>query len=208
MAQKKRKAKPRTAAMKKRSRDNYYRNGWKWIEKSRARALKWGRENSQKAVQRVREWRKKVNLKRPMTAAAKARLAAYAAAHPVKIRANHARHRKNPKYKARVKTWKKTNPGRVRASAVKRKFKKNYTSADIKNLWIEQEGKCRYCKRPMTKTGPTKETVDHVIPFTKGGTNGPENIVLACHQCNCMKGKQTLSAFLARKDRPNRKTSG
>ena len=46
------------------------------------------------------------------------------------------------------------------------------------------------------------ETVDHIVPVSRGGSNGPENIVLACWECNMAKKDQSLEEFLQRTDRP------
>lgn len=35
-------------------------------------------------------------------------------------------------------------------------------------------------------------TLDHVLPWTQGGTNDPENLVCACWICNRVKGDVTL----------------
>lgn len=51
---------------------------------------------------------------------------------------------------------------------------------------IERDGyACVYC-------GATGElTLDHVIPQSRGGSDTPENLVLACKSCNCSKGART-----------------
>lgn len=46
--------------------------------------------------------------------------------------------------------------------------------------------RCVYCKRAAN-------TVDHVQPKSKGGTDSWENLVAACLRCNNMKGDRTLS---------------
>jgi len=33
--------------------------------------------------------------------------------------------------------------------------------------------------------------LDHIVPKSKGGTDGEENLWLACHSCNLFKGDQT-----------------
>lgn len=37
---------------------------------------------------------------------------------------------------------------------------------------------------------------DHVLPVHHGGTNDPDNLVLACQPCNCSKGKHTLQEWI------------
>lgn len=43
------------------------------------------------------------------------------------------------------------------------------------------KGICRYC-------GGSANSVDHVIPFSKGGVDCEENLVAACMPCNRKKG--------------------
>ena len=43
---------------------------------------------------------------------------------------------------------------------------------------------CVYC-------GNEANTVDHIIPITKGGTDHPENLVAACGKCNYAFGNKT-----------------
>lgn len=46
--------------------------------------------------------------------------------------------------------------------------------------------KCAYC-------GKTANTIDHVIPRSRGGINSWENLVAACLTCNSRKADKTLS---------------
>ena len=39
--------------------------------------------------------------------------------------------------------------------------------------------------------GPTYPTVEHVIPFCQGGDDSWENVRLACHRCNSIKGRKS-----------------
>jgi hypothetical protein len=111
--------------------------------------------------------------------------------------------------KARVREWKKDNPGKVRGHNYNRRkllhaSKEHFTKQDVCRLRQAQKGLCHYCDRPMTKTGRLAETIDHLTPVTRGGSNGPENIVLACWECNMAKSDRTAEEFLARTDRPPR----
>ena len=59
--------------------------------------------------------------------------------------------------------------------------------------------RCQYC-------GAQKRlTVDHVVPRSKGGSDGWDNVVTSCAPCNLRKGDRLLPAddlSLARKPRP------
>jgi 5-methylcytosine-specific restriction endonuclease McrA len=52
----------------------------------------------------------------------------------------------------------------------------------LRNLSMRDRGLCQWCRN---RRG---ETVDHVIPTSRGGANIWENVVLACRSCNNRKG--------------------
>lgn len=109
--------------------------------------------------------------------------------------------------RARIRQWKRDNPGRVRSHNAKRKgllqaSDGHYTQEDIIGLREQQKGLCAYCQCQMAVTGRLRETIDHIIPISKGGSNDLTNIVLACRECNLSKSDQDLDVFLARTDRP------
>jgi 5-methylcytosine-specific restriction endonuclease McrA len=66
-----------------------------------------------------------------------------------------------------------------------------FTAQDIDALYITQDGRCAYCKIPL---GDSYE-VDHCIPLTRGGSNAPENLSLACPSCNRRKWMRTADEF-------------
>lgn len=45
---------------------------------------------------------------------------------------------------------------------------------------------CHWCQAPFGSFEET--TADHVVPLSKGGSNGDDNIVLACDACNQARG--------------------
>mgnify|MGYP000956701768 CR=1 FL=1 len=55
-------------------------------------------------------------------------------------------------------------------------------------LFKKHNGRCVYC-------GNKAEEVEHVIPKSKGGTDSPYNLVIACRKCNELKGKLSLKEF-------------
>lgn len=66
-----------------------------------------------------------------------------------------------------------------------------YTKDDITNQYRIQGGRCFYCSCDLTEYH-----VDHYIPLSRGGTNWPSNIVLACPQCNMAKGDMMPERFI------------
>lgn len=63
--------------------------------------------------------------------------------------------------------------------------------ADIAAIVAAREARrCTYCgatDRPLQ--------YDHIFPVSRGGTNDPSNLTLACDQCNYSKGSKTLEEW-------------
>ncbi len=63
-----------------------------------------------------------------------------------------------------------------------------------KTLMEKFNGECVYCRRSVTAAqgpvpaGPLCATADHFLPKVQGGSSEPVNIVLACLECNQVKG--------------------
>lgn len=38
-------------------------------------------------------------------------------------------------------------------------------------------------------------TLDHIVPYVKGGSHHEANLVTSCHRCNSARGKRSLPAF-------------
>ena len=66
---------------------------------------------------------------------------------------------------------------------------------------IKQNDYCWYCGK---KTEPSKLTIDHVFPRSKGGDNDMDNIIMVCKSCNSSKGNMDLFEwyFQVRKEWP------
>lgn len=67
-----------------------------------------------------------------------------------------------------------------------------FTAEDIKDLYVTQGGRCYYC-RVEIEAG---YHIDHMLPISRGGTNGPENLALACAPCNLSKHTKTAEEFM------------
>jgi len=57
-------------------------------------------------------------------------------------------------------------------------------------LWDKTQGHCAYCGQSFSS--PVDMTTDHVVPRSKGGSDGRENKLPACATCNKTKGKRPL----------------
>lgn len=87
------------------------------------------------------------------------------------------------------KRWRKNNPERARSYVANRRARKlsapgRFTKQDIKQLFKSQKGRCWYCQKSIENG----YHIDHRIPLSRGGSNDPSNLVLACPSCNLRKG--------------------
>lgn len=73
-----------------------------------------------------------------------------------------------------------------------------YRSWVKRHLVKDQGGKCCYCKRPFTKTGPTQMTIEHKLARMDGGSDKIENLAAACWHCNQHRGQQKNHALQKR----------
>lgn len=64
---------------------------------------------------------------------------------------------------------------------------------DIQGLYDGQAGRCFYCGAELG----ARYAVDHKTPLSRGGTDWPENLCLACADCASRKGEQTEEEFRA-----------
>jgi 5-methylcytosine-specific restriction endonuclease McrA len=92
--------------------------------------------------------------------------------------------------------WREANPEKRAASHRNRRARKlaaggAHTAADVAAQYERQHGRCYYCR---VQVGMAYH-VDHVIPLILGGSNGPENLVVACPACNLAKHARNPQEF-------------
>lgn len=60
---------------------------------------------------------------------------------------------------------------------------------ELKEAVRAKSNHCFYCGRQLYDSN---RTIDHIVPITKGGTNELNNLVCCCHECNQVKGGETI----------------
>jgi len=97
-----------------------------------------------------------------------------------------AEHREE--HNARARAYHRAHPDVARAANRNRKARKKnakgrHTAADIDRQRRRQHDRCYWCGEPLGRN----PHVDHVTPLVQGGTNTPDNLVIACASCNLSK---------------------
>jgi 5-methylcytosine-specific restriction endonuclease McrA len=86
------------------------------------------------------------------------------------------------------KEWYANNGTKVRARNARRRALEmladgSFTTSDIRLLYTTQKGLCWWCGNPLNND----YHIDHRLALTRGGTNNPNNLCLACPTCNRSK---------------------
>ncbi len=82
------------------------------------------------------------------------------------------------------RAWRAANPDKVRASKLKRRATGAVDAAGVATLREMWCGICAYCLGPAN-------SVDHLQPVARGGTNAFDNLAWACVSCNAAKRDRT-----------------
>lgn len=111
-----------------------------------------------------------------------------------------------PKRIAKVKEWRKSNQElRSHYNATRRARKFGNGGEHSYQQWIEKvislNWLCFYCGAELTIENLSK---DHFIPLSRGGGDGIDNLVPACHLCNCSKSAMTGDEFLSHRKVTNK----
>ena len=90
-----------------------------------------------------------------------------------------------PEGREKIRTKCRRRRARIRGST------KHHTAQDVMVALEVQGNLCFYCQVDIAD----KYTVDHLTPLIRGGSDGPENIVIACPNCNFRKSDKTPQEF-------------
>lgn len=102
--------------------------------------------------------------------------------------------------------WRKNNLAAYRANNKKSLAKRralmaqmegHHTKEDLIRIYEEQERRCAYCGITLYWDIPGDIHLDHVVALTRGGSNWPDNLALACASCNSSKQDKSVEEWLA-----------
>lgn len=68
--------------------------------------------------------------------------------------------------------------------------KKNTRRAKARLL--RKDPHCYWCRAPLTRE---TATLEHIIPLARGGSNGSDNLTIACRGCNADRGHDMPEVF-------------
>lgn len=71
----------------------------------------------------------------------------------------------------------------------------SHTTADILQLFEDQNQLCAYCGIRLFWNIKGDIHLDHIEPISRGGSNNPDNLCLACADCNHSKSNKTLAEW-------------
>lgn len=96
-----------------------------------------------------------------------------------------------------AREWNTRNPVKVRHNTIIQNHKRRVVGEiDIKAFdqkYLRLGSRCYYCGKYM---GEIYESIDHVQPIEKQGTNHIDNLVPACLSCNQKKHTKTLNEWI------------
>jgi HNH endonuclease len=61
------------------------------------------------------------------------------------------------------------------------------------SIYLRDGLSCCYCGASVENG--TQLTLDHLVPYSKGGSNAPANLVTCCQRCNSSRGNRPVATF-------------
>lgn len=152
-------------------------------DKATEQARKWAERNPEKRKRIVRKW---IESHRPKIAEAMRNWRKENKEHYLQYDREY-NERNRERKRANAQRAREKNRDRYRSYQHQYRTRKlanggSHTAEDIQRQYESQQGCCFWCSVQVTAYH-----VDHVIPLSRGGSDYPENIVIACPTCNTSK---------------------
>lgn len=90
-----------------------------------------------------------------------------------------------------------TNPNSGRAAYNRRPGRSSKFVSRLTRLaiYLRSGFICAYCGANLAALPPNALTLDHVRPRSKGGSNAPSNLILACARCNFSRKNRPVKRY-------------
>jgi 5-methylcytosine-specific restriction endonuclease McrA len=156
-------------------------------EQVKANQKRWYQENKAKATAKAKEWAEKnadrvkeLNRKQEAKPETKTKRRQWERDNPEKMTAKHRRWRHNHPAKAKLVGY--------RRRQLQKDAPGTFTDDELRARIDFYGHRCYLCGCNWDALPSKDQTIDHIIPLSKGGTNWPANLAPACRSCNSKKG--------------------
>lgn len=160
------------------------------LAKERERHIRWRKAN----LERIAFLRRRWCATRQDKASRRAYALQYRRTHAAYYREKHRAWRKTERYRVYITQYRQREDVKLRwrrDSHIRRArylaAPGRFTEQDIQLKLRSQKSKCYYCQKPLREYH-----IDHVVPLSRGGSNWPDNLVVACPTCNMSKHDKLL----------------
>jgi len=160
----------------------------KWREKNPGYEQKRSARRRKQNPEKIKEYQRRYREKKREELRAAGRLER--ALHPERVAARQRKYIEKDGERYLLISRKNCHARNARKRAAGGKFSED----DVLALQRRQRGRCYWCNLPHGET----YQIDHVWPLSRGGSNGPENICIACKKCNLKKNDKTPMEWAGR----------
>lgn len=159
----------------------------RWREANHERMRQYEADRRRKNPEKMREYGRRYRITHREKMADKSRRWANDNRERMRKRMRHWYEANRAKVSVTTKRWRSNNLSKVRAYAARRRARLANAIGngpnDVSKMYANQKGRCWYCLIDIS----AGYHVDHRIPLSRGGSNHPSNLVLACPNCNLSK---------------------
>lgn len=173
------------------------------------RMRQWRAENAQESRRRVKAYQeanaeavaeRKRRYAQENDDKIRAYQAEYRRVHGDKKRAYFRDYNQTPKRVAARRAWAQSPHGRLVRRAIDQQRRARARSAAGFSSAVDIAARMEFYGWKCWMCGADAESIDHVIPLARGGSNWPSNLRPACKSCNSAKGARPWRDYIPQKE--------